>query len=209
MKYQTIYDLVYRHHFDSITDCKNEIHPFWLILEHKKLNLRIWVTGEHNCLRITTAQLDLPCDSKEYSQSIRRYNCGCIGDMEAKLAKNLLPLYTRDNTGCYQEAKVDDLKQLKRRLTVGSRFRVLRYRKPELAGSVRIVNIAHKNGLYTVQASDLDGPVSTCNGGKGTFLSFEAVSHYRFGDTIEWYSGPVGAPESELIMEFSLLEKTA
>lgn len=46
--------------------------PLWIIVESKILNKRMWITKTYGELEITTAQLDLPCDSKEYNDSYRR-----------------------------------------------------------------------------------------------------------------------------------------
>lgn len=146
MKFQTIYDLVGSYYFESRKDNSNGFHPLWLILESKRLNLRIWVTSEWNSLGITTAQLDLPCDSKEYHESYRRYDCSGIYNMEGTLSKILLKPYHAEDNSLFSGVHVRNLAELKRQLTVGSRYRVLQHRQQKYEDNVRIVSITHKNG---------------------------------------------------------------
>ena len=95
MKYRKIYAIIYEAGCTSVKDRSNwqkvnktlmEIRrPLWIILESRKANLRLWVVHEHGKLRISTAQLNLHVDSKEYHDSQRRYEFRNQGEMAAKL----------------------------------------------------------------------------------------------------------------------------
>ena len=63
--------------------------PLWIILENKNVNLRIWVSHERGKLQTTTAQLNLDCNSREYSESYRSYPCKNQSDMAERLKKIL------------------------------------------------------------------------------------------------------------------------
>lgn len=99
MKYQAIYKIIRESDCNSIYDGshwqkKNKnlaetALPLWLILENRRVNLRIWVTQEFGELRITTAQLDLDCKSKAYHDSHRRYPCRTQTELANRL-KNIL-----------------------------------------------------------------------------------------------------------------------
>ena len=43
--------------------------PLWIVAESKKRNLRLWVCHDAGCLSVTTADMTLPIDSREYHQS--------------------------------------------------------------------------------------------------------------------------------------------
>ena len=99
MKYKAIYKVIHESSGTIMKDMSNwqkpvknlvDIwKPLWIILENKNVNLRIWVTHEHGELRITTAQLNLDCNSREYSESHRRYPCKNQSDMAEHLKKLL------------------------------------------------------------------------------------------------------------------------
>ena len=99
MKYKAIYKVIRESSGTEMKDFSNwqksvqtivDIwKPLWIILENRRINLRIWVTHEHKKYRITTAQLDLDCKSREYSESQRRYYPKKQSDMAALLEKLL------------------------------------------------------------------------------------------------------------------------
>ena len=99
MKYKAVYRVIRESSGTEMKDFSNwqkpvqtlvdTWRPLWIILENKRVNLRIWVTHEHGELRITTAQLDLDCKSREYSESHRRYYPKKQSDMAALLGKLL------------------------------------------------------------------------------------------------------------------------
>ena len=81
-KFKEIYKLLFIADLDEISDHSNwykpnpdyvdKNRPLWIIVESKFLNKRIWITKDFGELEITTAQLDLPCNSIEYSNSHKR-----------------------------------------------------------------------------------------------------------------------------------------
>lgn len=46
--------------------------PLWIVAESKKRNLRLWVCHDAGCLSVTTADMSLSIDSREYHQSQTR-----------------------------------------------------------------------------------------------------------------------------------------
>ena len=74
MKYQKLYKAISSISYEEYKDCKNNVHDFWVILESKKHNKRIWITHDF-CKRwnIATAQLDTPCNSQKYNESWQHY----------------------------------------------------------------------------------------------------------------------------------------
>lgn len=99
MKYKEIYKIIYASDCTQMNDRSywhkpqmdivERNRPLWIILENKRVNLRLWVTHEYGELRITTAQLDLPCNSREYNESHKRYKFKTQAEMAAGLKKIL------------------------------------------------------------------------------------------------------------------------
>jgi hypothetical protein len=99
MKYRAIYKVIQDSADTTVNDRSNwrkhnqtlidRWKPLWIILENRRVNLRLWVIHEHGKLKVDTAQLDLNCNSKEYSDSQKRYICETQSDMAA-LLKRLL-----------------------------------------------------------------------------------------------------------------------
>lgn len=95
MKYKKIYDVIHASGCDCIDDRSywqkpvmslvESFRPLWIILTNRRVNLRLWVTHENGQLLITTAQLDLNVNSKEYSDSYRRYYCTNQTEMAVRL----------------------------------------------------------------------------------------------------------------------------
>jgi hypothetical protein len=101
---------------------------------------------------------------------------------------------------------VKSLAELKRALQKGAKFKVIDHHKVELVGLIREVNIAKTACLYSKVFNDPTHEMSTCNGGKGSYMRFEKADHYEFqGDTVFWYEKPVGTEGNKLIMAFQLL----
>lgn len=81
-KFKDIYKLIFTADLDEISDfsCWNlpnpsyveKNTPLWIIVESKILNKRIWITKDFGRLKVSTAQLDLHCDSTEYHNSYER-----------------------------------------------------------------------------------------------------------------------------------------
>lgn len=103
------------------------------------------------------------------------------------------------------ESAVANLSQLKKALQKGARFRVLNHHKPHLAGQLREVRSVKTIGIYTFNPEDKNSDLSTCNGGKGTWMDYGPATHYIFGDTIKWFKKPIGSEDNTLIMEFKII----
>lgn len=98
-KFKDIYKLLFTADLDEINDHSNwylkeqgyveKNTPLWIIVESKILNKRMWITKTYGELEITTAQLDLPCNSKEYHDSYRRAKFKNQKEM-AEFLENLL-----------------------------------------------------------------------------------------------------------------------
>lgn len=100
-KYKEIYKLIFNADLDEVKDRStwmynqneygNTFHPLWIIVESKTLNKRMWITDSFNMLEITTAQLDLDCNSKEYHDSHRWYQFNNQKELCEKLKDFLKP----------------------------------------------------------------------------------------------------------------------
>lgn len=107
-KYREIYKLIFDANINSISDHSNwmmpdnnksyvEIkRPLWIILESKIINKRLWVCHEWGEFKLSTAQLDLPCDSYEYSNSFKHYSFKTQKDLCKKLKEVLEPCLERE-----------------------------------------------------------------------------------------------------------------
>lgn len=82
MKYQKLIKKIYEIPYNTLINRSNQTHDLWYILECEKFNKRIWITHDFNkSWNISTAQLDLDCKSREYSNSNRHYNFKNITEM--------------------------------------------------------------------------------------------------------------------------------
>ena len=98
--------------------------------------------------------------------------------------------------------KINSLAHLKRVLQPGVRMRMVRHWKPEMINTLREVNVVHTNALYLHMADQPEHPMSTCNGGRGSFFPHEKSSQYEFGDTVKLFKSP---EKKELYYEFEVL----
>ena len=107
-KYKEIYKLIFTADMDVINDHSNWLisgnkdyvetnQPLWIIMESKIINKRIWITHSWGNLEITTAQLDLNIDSKEYHDSYERYSFKNQKELCNKLKEILEPCYEKEN----------------------------------------------------------------------------------------------------------------
>lgn len=107
-KYKEIYKLIFTADIDVINDHSNWLisgnkdfvetnQPLWIIMESKIINKRIWITHSWGELEITTAQLDLNIDSKEYHDSYERYSFKNQKELCNKLKELLEPCYEKEN----------------------------------------------------------------------------------------------------------------
>ena len=101
-KYRELYKLIFTADIDTISDYSNWLHsvqkgyvemnrPLWIVMEVSKINKRMWICHEWGKLTITTAQLDLDVDSKEYHDSHQRYSFSNQRDLCSKLKEILEP----------------------------------------------------------------------------------------------------------------------
>ena len=101
MKYKAIYKVLVDAHIHNRTDLSgwrsarpsyiDRQRPLWIVAESKERGLRIWICHEFGKLSITTANLKLPCNSKEYHESQKRYYCKNQKEMANILRELLLP----------------------------------------------------------------------------------------------------------------------
>ncbi len=101
MKYKSIYDVInksdctYRNDLSKWMipeEHKNYVEsnrPLWIILENKRINKRIWVTHDFGVMEIVTAQLDLDAKTREYAESMRKFNFKNQSNMADKLKEIL------------------------------------------------------------------------------------------------------------------------
>ena len=101
-KYRELYKIIFTADIDAISDYSNWLHsgqksyvemnrPLWIVMEVGKINKRMWICHEWGKLTITTAQLDLDVDSKEYHDSHQRYSFSNQRDLCSKLKEILEP----------------------------------------------------------------------------------------------------------------------
>lgn len=106
-KYREIYKLIFTADIDTISDYSNwmktgmknyvEIHrPLWIVMESKIINKRIWISHEFGKLSITTAQLDLNIDSREYHNSYEWYSFTNQKELCSKLEELLKPCLEKE-----------------------------------------------------------------------------------------------------------------
>ena len=65
--------------------------PLWIVMEVSEINKRMWISHEYGEFKITTAQLDLNVDSKEYHESYKWYSFSTQRDLCSKLRELLEP----------------------------------------------------------------------------------------------------------------------
>ena len=55
--------------------------PLWIVAEAERRGLHLWVCHDAGCLSVTTADMTLPIDSREYHQSRTRRDFRTQGEM--------------------------------------------------------------------------------------------------------------------------------
>lgn len=105
-RFKEIYKLLFTADLDEISDHSNwykknpgyveKNRPLWIIAESKILNKRIWITKEFGELEISTAQLDLPCNSIAYSNSHKRVRFQNQNEMAIYLELLLEPCLNKE-----------------------------------------------------------------------------------------------------------------
>lgn len=101
-KYRELYKLIFTADIDTISDYSNWLHgnkkdiisiqrPLWIVMEVGKINKRMWISHEYGEYKITTAQLDLNVDSKEYHESYQWYSFSTQRDLCNKLREIIEP----------------------------------------------------------------------------------------------------------------------
>jgi len=88
MKYFAIHKAVCQIPHTRLVDKQSSQFELWLVLESPALNKRIWITKEFGELRITSAQLDLNVNSKEYADSHIRHKFKNISEMAQFIKSN-------------------------------------------------------------------------------------------------------------------------
>lgn len=106
-RFKEIYKLLFTADLDEISDHSNwhrpnpsyveKNRPLWIIAESKILNKRIWITKDFGELEISTAQLDLPCNSNAYSNSHKRVRFQNQQEMANYLEILLKPCLVKEN----------------------------------------------------------------------------------------------------------------
>ena len=101
MKYRAIYKVLEEAHILYFDDRSGwriaypkylaSLRPLDILVESKERGLRIWICHEYGKLYIATADLNLPCDSREYHESHKRYYCHSQKEMADTLRELLLP----------------------------------------------------------------------------------------------------------------------
>ncbi len=111
-KYKEIYKLIFTADIDNISDYSNWMYkgnknyveinrPLWIVMESKIINKRIWISHEFGKLSLTTAQLNLDIDSKEYHDSYEWYSFTNQIELCNKLEELLKP--------CLEKSLQEDL----------------------------------------------------------------------------------------------------
>ena len=77
---------------------------------------------------------------------------------------------------------IQNLSQLKKKMTKGTDFVITCHCRPEVIGERRRVNYADTTGFYSVKPDEPDSKVSTANGGKGSYLGWSKASYWEFGE---------------------------
>ena len=106
-RFKEIYKLLFSADLDEISDYSNwhkpnpdyvdKNRPLWIVVESKILNKRIWITKDFGELEISTAQLDLPCNSIAYSNSHKRVKFRNQQEMANYLEVLLEPCLNKKN----------------------------------------------------------------------------------------------------------------
>ena len=76
---------------------------------------------------------------------------------------------------------IKNLAQMKRALVKGARFEmVMSNVHPETVGQIRMVNVTHTNGIYSVVDGDPAHEISMANYGKGYWMPFGYARNWSF-----------------------------
>lgn len=86
MKYQKIYDILHHHPEIHIHDHSGmPYYPLWIVAELPCNGLRVWITYDCRQYGISTANAELDCSTREYSESFRHFVFSRQRDLVEKL----------------------------------------------------------------------------------------------------------------------------
>lgn len=105
----------------------------------------------------------------------------------------------------FAKKRVTNLSQLKAALKPGVQFRVHQCKNKAFEGTLRTVNIALNDSIYSKVTDDPYHIASICNVGRGSLLPYSKAKCYSFGKTIKCYATP--CDKSTLIYEIELQYK--
>ena len=74
MKYQKIYNVLYRYaEIHVYYHNGTRFYPLWIVVEVPSKGLRVWITHDHRQYGISTANAELDCSTREYSNSFQHF----------------------------------------------------------------------------------------------------------------------------------------
>ena len=105
---------------------------------------------------------------------------------------------------------VQNLNQLKKALTVGTKFVIVSHFHSECVGEYREVKEANTQGIYSIVPGEPQNKTTTANYGRGTFLGWGKAPYWKFEDGLCCYYGRGGVQSKEKPMfSFRLLDEEA
>lgn len=103
---------------------------------------------------------------------------------------------------------IKNLSQLKKQLTAGTEFEIVKHCRPEQIGEIRRVNIANTQGLYSIIPNEPQSKTTLANGGRGSWLGWSKAPFWEFkpDGTCLLYNSDEKRTEDYLILSIRLRE---
>ena len=103
---------------------------------------------------------------------------------------------------------IQNLSQLKKSMTKGTRFRIVQHIRPECVGQIRRVTFANTVSIYSAVDSEPENPVNSCNEGRGPILWWGGAKAWEFSDGLcTLFAGDKEHSEEQRILSIEVLEE--
>ena len=104
-------------------------------------------------------------------------------------------------------AEIKNLAQLKRALTVGTKFKMVNHWHEDYIGQIRVVQGVQTNGIYSGIYGDPDNTLSKLNQGKGLWMAFGKAKEWHFENGVcYWDTDKLPVTKKWLYFAFEVID---
>lgn len=105
---------------------------------------------------------------------------------------------------------IQNLNQLKKSMTAGARFKIIRHIRPECVGQIRRVTLANTVGFYSHVDNDPENPLNRGNNGMGPVLWWGKAKSWEFAEGVcTLFEGGEAHSEEHRLLSIELMDEAA